>query len=332
MTSDSLLSIRDLRTYFHGPQGVIKAVDGVDFEIQKGSIVGLVGESGSGKSTTALSIMRLIRPPGRIVGGEVIFNGEDLLKRNPGTMNLIRGKSVAMVFQDPLTFLNPVIRVGNQIAEAISLHQGLGKEEAMKEAVRVMGLVRIQGSRAKDYPHQMSGGMRQRIMLAMAISCKPKLLICDEVTTALDILTQAEILELLMDLKRSLSLSILMVTHDLGVVASMCDKVIVMYAGKVVETSDALGLFSKPSHPYTKALLASIPKTGDPPKMRLKGIEGYPPNPSSFPAGCRFHPRCLYTMEVCRTVQPPNFLGPNGGSAACWLLKPEKEIHGQTNG
>jgi oligopeptide/dipeptide ABC transporter ATP-binding protein len=303
---DSLLDVKRLRTHFYTDDGVIAAVDGVDFSLGPGETLGLVGESGCGKSVTALSVMRLIpTPPGRIAEGEIRFAGEDLLAKTESEMRTIRGNEIAMVFQEPMTSLNPVFTVGDQIIEAIVLHQRLGRREAHVQAVEMLGRVGIPSPehRVNDYPHEMSGGMRQRVMIAISLSCNPRLLILDEPTTALDVTIQAQILDLLSKLRAESETAILLITHDLGVVAEFADRVAVMYAGQVVECADVPSMFEQPVHPYTIGLLRSIPKLNEA-RNRLQTIEGVVPSPFSMPEGCRFHPRCEYAMDVCRERAP----------------------------
>jgi len=304
--TSSLLEVDGLKTYFFTSQGVVKAVDGIGFKVGSGEVVGLVGESGSGKSVTALSIMRLVpSPPGRTTAGKVLFRGNDLLQLSEEQMRDIRGGKIAMSFQDPMTYLNPVIRVGEQVAETILLHQDVDKTDAMKRAIELMELVQIPSAneRAMDYPHQFSGGMRQRILLAMAISCNPDLLIADEPTTALDVIIQGEILELLKELKKKVGSSLLLISHDLGVVGELADKVAIMYAGNIVEFADANTIFEDPRHPYTIGLLDSVP-TLEGAKKRLKSIEGAVPSLINPPEGCRFHPRCARAKEHCALKEP----------------------------
>ena len=319
--AERLVEVKNLKTYFHTEDGVVPSVDGVSLHIGRGETLGVVGESGCGKSVTSLSIMRLIPiPPGQIAGGEIIFEGQDLLKKSEAEMRKIRGNDISMIFQEPMTSLNPVYTCGDQIAEAIELHQGLNKKEAMAKAVEMLRLVGIPSPerRVHEYPHQLSGGMRQRVMIAMALSCNPKLLIADEPTTALDVTIQAQILELMKKLKRELGMAIMLITHDLGVIAEMAERVIVMYAGKVVEEADVTSLFRKPLHPYTEGLLRSIPRLDDG-KERLHVIEGVVPNPLRMPAGCRFNPRCPYAKEICRAKEPPLAEAGPGRQVACWL-------------
>ena len=299
-----LLEVRNLQTHFPTRAGLVKAVDGVSFYLDEGELLGLVGESGCGKSITALSVMRLIAPPGKIVGGEILFNGENLLTFSEERMRAIRGDDIAMIFQDPMTSLNPVYTVGEQIAEAIRLHRGMNRREARAAAVEAMKEVAIPdpSRRVDDYPHQLSGGMRQRVMIAMALACDPKLLIADEPTTALDVTIQAQILELLDGLRRTRQLAVLLITHDLGVVAEVADRVAVMYTGRIVEESPVEELFARPKMPYTEGLLQSVPKltAADVGKAeRLSTIEGVVPKPTNLPPGCHFAPRCRHRMPRC---------------------------------
>src|SRR5947208_1383080 len=290
-----LIQVKNLRTSFFTPEGEVRAIDGVSFEIGESKTLGLVGESGCGKSATSLSIMRLIpSPPGRIVGGEILYRGRDLLKLNNEEMRKIRGNEISMIFQEPMTSLNPVFTVGNQIGEAIRLHQGLGKKETRAKTVEMLRLVKIADpdSRVDSYPHQLSGGMRQRVMIAMALSCNPSLLIADEPTTALDVTIQAQILELMQALQEKFHMAILMITHNLGVIAEVADRVAVMYMGKVVELADARTIFDEPLHPYTIGLMRSIPRVGGKVNKRLATIPGSVPDPFSLSAGCSFLPRC----------------------------------------
>jgi len=299
-----LLEIDDLRTHFFTRDGVVRAVDGVSYEVQPGETLAVVGESGCGKSVTALSILRLIpSPPGRVVGGTIRFQGRNLLEVDETEMRSIRGNEISMIFQEPMTSLNPVLTIGRQIGETLRLHQGLDAKRALERSVAMLRLVHIPEAerRVEQYPHQLSGGMRQRVMIAMALACNPKLLIADEPTTALDVTIQAQILELLRELQQEFGMSILLITHDLGVVAEMADFVAVMYAGQVVEYAPAEELFAHPSHPYTLGLFHSRPSLGQR-KERLNVIPGTVPNPIHFPSGCRFHPRCSYVQDVCRTT------------------------------
>ena len=318
-----LLRVENLRTYFGTSKGTLRAVDGVDLEIPQGGTLGVVGESGSGKSVTALSVMRLVEVPGRIEpGSKILFEGRDLATLGERELGKIRGNEIAMIFQEPMTSLNPVFTVGNQISEAVRLHQGLGKRAATARAIELMQLVGIPSAerRVNDYPHQMSGGMRQRVMIAMALSSDPKLLIADEPTTALDVTVQAQILELMKELRERLGMAIMLITHDLGVVAEMVDEVAVMYAGRVVERGPVAEIFSSPQHPYTEALLESIPLLGMRYTDKLKAIRGTVPNPLEWPAGCRFAPRCDYAFEKCISNDPPLLEVPPQQSA-CWLCE-----------
>jgi oligopeptide/dipeptide ABC transporter ATP-binding protein len=313
--------VRELRTSFHGEQGEVRAVDGVSFSLARGRTLGIVGESGCGKSVTALSIMGLVpQPPGRIEGGEVLFDGQDLLKLPANQLRDLRGDKLAMIFQEPMTSLNPAFPVGDQIAEALLRHRKLAKAEANRQAIEMLRRVRISSpeTRANDYPHQLSGGMRQRVMIAMALACNPKLLIADEPTTALDVTIQAQILDLMRALREELGTAIILITHDLGVVAELADEVIVMYAGQVVERCTVERLFAEPQHPYTVGLLGSIPRL-DLEQKRLSAIEGFVPDAAALPSGCRFHPRCPFAIEKCRHEVPPLMEVAPGHQAACWL-------------
>ena len=305
-----LLEVNNLRTHFPTRAGLVRAVDGVSFYLDRGELLGLVGESGCGKSMTALSVMRLIAPPGKIVGGEILFDGKDLLKLSDSEMRQMRGDDIAMIFQDPMTSLNPVYTVGEQIAEALRLHRKLSHKQAKQAAIEAMREVAIPdpGRRAGDYPHQLSGGMRQRVMIAMALACNPKLLIADEPTTALDVTIQAQILELLDDLRKQRELAVLLITHDLGIVAEVADRVAVMYTGKIVEESPVDELFARPKHPYTEGLLRSVPKLTSEhviKQERLETIEGTVPRPTDLPSGCHFAPRCSHRMPRCTEGEIP---------------------------
>jgi oligopeptide/dipeptide ABC transporter ATP-binding protein len=307
---DALLNVVDLKTYFKTDEGVVKAVDGVSFHIDRGETLAVVGESGSGKSVTSLSTMRLIpSPPGRIAGGQILFEGEDIVKKTEKQMRKIRGNDISMIFQEPMTSLNPVYTVGDQIAEAIVLHQGKTKRQAMSLAAEMLDLVGIPepSKRVKNYPHQMSGGMRQRVMIAMALSCGPKLLIADEPTTALDVTIQAQILDLMRKLQREIGMAILFITHDLGVVAEIADRVVVMYAGRAVEEAHVNDIYGSPKMPYTMGLLHSIPRVDQAAEHqeRLNAIPGNVPNPLHLPGGCSFHPRCAHATNVCKQGIPP---------------------------
>ncbi len=316
-----LVEVRNLRTHFFTEDGVVPAVDGVNLHVNKGETLGIVGESGCGKSVTSLSVMRLIpNPPGKITGGELLFGGRDLLRLPESEMRRIRGNEIAMIFQEPMSSLNPVFTIGDQIAEAIELHQGLSHREAIARAIEMLRLVGIPvpERRVHEYPHQLSGGMRQRVMIAMALSCNPKLLIADEPTTALDVTIQAQILELMKKLRQELGMAIMLITHDLGVVAEMCERVVVMYAGRVVEEGDVISIFKDPLHPYTEGLLQSVPRL-DESRERLHVIAGVVPNPLHMPGGCRFHPRCPYTIDLCRTDEPKLEPAGSGRAVACWV-------------
>src|SRR6201993_676350 len=306
--AERLLEVKGLKTHFFTDEGVVRAVDGIDLHINKGETLGIVGESGSGKSVTALSIMRLIpTPPGRIVEGTINYNGRNLLELPPAQMRKIRGKEISMIFQEPMTSLNPVFTVGEQIAEAVRLHEGLGRRDAMAKTVDMLKLVHIPNAerRVKEYPHQLSGGMRQRVMIAMALSCNPKLLIADEPTTALDVTIQAQILDLLMEMKSRLGMAVMLITHAMGVVAETAQRVVVMYAGKVVEEAPVGELFANPRHPYTQGLIRSIPRldrAGG--KTRLEAIPGVVPSLLDPAPGCRFASRCRFAMNACVRATP----------------------------
>jgi peptide/nickel transport system ATP-binding protein/oligopeptide transport system ATP-binding protein len=322
-----LLEVRNLQTHFPTRAGLVRAVDDVSFYLERGELLGLVGESGCGKSITALSIMRLIAAPGKIVGGEILFDGKNLLTLSDQEMRAIRGDDIAMIFQDPMTSLNPVFTVGEQIAEALRLHRHLSRKAAREAAIAAMREVSIPdpARRADDYPHQLSGGMRQRVMIAMALACDPKLLIADEPTTALDVTIQAQILELLDGLRKTRELAVLLITHDLGVVAEVADRVAVMYTGKIVEESPVDELFARPKHPYTEGLLRSVPKlTAEHvvKKQRLETIEGTVPSPTNLPPGCHFAPRCPYRMPRCTEGEIPLYELAGEVRARCVLFDP----------
>jgi len=322
-----LLEVANLHTHFQTREGLVRAVDGVSFYLDRGELLGLVGESGCGKSITALSIMRLIAPPGKIVAGEILFEGRNLLTLSNAQMRDVRGNDIAMIFQDPMTSLNPVFTVGEQIAEALRLHRRLSRKAARAAAVEAMREVAIPDPvlRADDYPHQLSGGMRQRVMIAMALACDPKVLIADEPTTALDVTIQAQVLELLNNLRRTRDLAVLLITHDLGVVAEVADRVAVMYTGKIVEESPVDELFARPKHPYTEGLLRSVPKltTKDVVKpVRLQTIEGTVPKATALPPGCHFEPRCEYRMPRCREEEIQLYPAGAGITVRCVLYDP----------
>lgn len=324
-----LVQFRNLETHFRTSAGIVKAVDQVSFSIREGETVGVVGESGCGKSVTAMSLMRLIEGPhGVIAGGEIIYEGKDLLKLSKREMGRIRGKEISIIFQEPMSSLNPVLTIGDQITEPLMLHLLLDRKEAKKRAIELIELVGI--PRAEQifdaYPHELSGGMRQRIMIAIALSCNPKLLIADEPTTALDVTIQAQILDLMREIKQKLGTAIMLITHDLGVVAEMADYVVVMYAGKVIEEAPVLELFKDPQHPYTKGLLKAKPVLGQS-KERLYSIPGQVPNPIELGDNCHFHDRCEFCMEICKQQQPPfRAHGDNRHKTACWLYEEEREV------
>jgi oligopeptide/dipeptide ABC transporter ATP-binding protein len=317
-----MLELSRLTTVFDLGSGPAKAVDDVSFEIRAGETLGLVGESGSGKSVTALSIMRLVQPPGRIAGGQILFKGRDLLTLPEAEMRKVRGADISLIFQEPMTALNPVFTIGDQIGEALLVHGLTTRREARTRAIELLEAVRIPnaGARVKDYPHQLSGGMRQRVLIAMAIACKPSLVVADEPTTALDVTIQAEILDLLREMKKTLNLALLLITHDLGVVAETADRVAIMYAGKIVEHGPVREIFHSPQHPYTRGLLASLP--GAVRGQRLRAIEGTVPVLGAFPSGCTFHPRCPDRFEPCAGSPPPEYAVGDGHSARCYLHDP----------
>ncbi len=323
-----LLELKDLATYFFTQDGVVKAVDGISYDLEEGEILGVVGESGCGKSVHALSIMRLVaNPPGRIVRGQVVFEGEDLLKLDDAEMRRIRGNRIAMVFQEPMTSLNPVLTIGRQLTETLELHQGMTRMQARDRAAELLRLVGIPDAerRLRDYPHQFSGGMRQRVMIAMALSCNPKLIIADEPTTALDVTIQAQILELMQSLSRQFGTAMIIITHNLGVVARYANRVIVMYAGKIIESGTSREIYHNPSHPYTLGLLKSVPRLDEPRKVKLDPIEGMPPDLVDLPEGCSFAPRCKYVIDKCRQF-PPLVPVVDGHQAACWRAQELREL------
>ncbi|WP_318247705.1 ABC transporter ATP-binding protein [Solibacillus merdavium] len=323
---ESILVVNNLQTSFGTEAGEVRAVDGVSFTVPKGKTIGIVGESGSGKSITSLSILRLLASNGKTKGGEVLFKGKDLLKLSEKAMREIRGNQISMIFQEPMTSLNPVYTVGQQISETIKIHKKLGNKEAMSQSVEMLKLVGIPSpeKRVKQYPHELSGGMRQRVMIAMALACDPEILIADEPTTALDVTIQAQILELIKDLQNRLGMSVIMITHDLGVVAETCDYVAVMYAGQVVEYSDVRTLFKNPKHPYTLGLLNSLPRH-DVDQEKLIPIKGMVPSPHEMPVGCRFAPRCPVATELCHKKQPDLLStgGDNSEQIRCWMYSEE---------
>ena len=322
-SSDLVLDVQELQTHFRTKFGLVKAVDGVTFSLKRGETLGIVGESGSGKSVTVLSLMRLVQtPPGEIVGGKVILDGENLLELSEMEMVKVRGSKIAMILQDPMTSLNPVFQVGNQVGEAIHIHQHLQGNSLLDRVIDVLRKVKIPAaeSRIKDYPHQLSGGMRQRVVGAISISCQPMVLIADEPTTSLDATVQAQYLKLLKDIQAESDLSIIFITHDLGIVAKMCDKVAVMYAGRIVETGSVRDIFYHPAHPYTEALLGSLPRL-DIDMVRLDSIPGQPPALHDVPPGCPFAPRCKYAMDKCLEQYPHAFDVSDGHTARCWRLE-----------
>jgi len=327
-----LLEVKDLHTYFYTMDGLTKSVEGVSFSLEKGETLGLVGESGCGKSVTSLSIMQLVaRPPGKIEKGQILYNGVDLLKKTPEEMRQIRGEKISMIFQEPMTSLNPVFTVGNQVAEVLINHFHISKEEAKKKVIEVFSLVGIPDPERRfgNYPHQMSGGMRQRVMIAMALACDPDLLIADEPTTALDVTIQAQILELMRDIKKRTNMAIILITHNLAVVSEMADKVAVMYYGRIVEYTSIKEIFSHPMHPYTYGLLHSIPRVDQArTKEPLPAIPGVVPNPYIAPSGCKFHPRCSFAKEKCRSIEPNYENITPTHAVRCWypLEKQEKAV------
>ncbi|MEG9295113.1 ABC transporter ATP-binding protein [Mangrovibacillus sp. Mu-81] len=328
MSKQVVLEVKNLKTYFTSKKGVTKAVDGIDFVLHEGETLGIVGESGCGKSMTSLSILRLVpSPPGKIVDGTVELKGRDILKMSESELRQVRGNQISMIFQEPMTSLNPVIPVGEQIAEAIRIHQKLGKKDAWRKAVDMLELVGIPSpeQRAKQEPFQLSGGMRQRVMIAMALACNPEVLIADEPTTALDVTIQAQILELMKDLQKKLNMGIIFITHDLGVVAELCDKVAVMYAGQVVEYSSAEQLFSNPKHPYTNGLMSSLPKLHED-QAELDTMPGSVPSPYDMPKGCRFSPRCALATAQCHEEEPQLHSLKDGSQIRCFLYNAEKEV------
>ena len=322
LDNNVVLQVEDLHTQFQTRWGTVKAVDGVSFNLRQGETLGIVGESGSGKSATMLSLMRLVpSPPGRIVSGKIVLDGEDVLELPVHEMANVRGRKIALIIQDPMTSLNPVLSIGMQVSEAIRIHQDIPKKTILEKAIEVLRKVNIPAaeSRVRDYPHQMSGGMRQRVVGAIGMSCEPLVLIADEPTTSLDVTIQAQYLKLLKDLQHELGLSLIFVTHDFGIVAKMCDRVAVMYAGKIVEIGSVRDIFNNPSHPYTEALLASVPRMEED-VDRLYSIDGQPPELHDLPLGCSFADRCPYVMERCRAEFPPSFMAGDGHFADCWKL------------
>lgn len=329
--SEKILEVNNLKTSFYTHLGEVQAVRGVNFSVDKGEVLGIVGESGSGKSVTSMSLIKLVSYPGKIKDGEIIFKGENLVNKTKKDMLNIRGEKISMIFQDPMTSLNPVYRIGDQIVEAITMHQGLNKTKARKKAIEMLKKVGIPSpeDRIDNYPHEFSGGMRQRAMIAIALSCEPDLLIADEPTTALDVTIQAQIMELLRKLKDEIDTSIILITHDLGVVADTCDKISVMYGGLIMENGTAEDIFYNPKHPYTMGLLKSIPRMDLKEEGRLVPIEGTPPDLLNPPEGCPFAARCPYTMKICEKELPKNYRFDDEHYASCWLLDenaPEVEL------
>ena len=331
--SEKLLEIKDEKLSFFTPAGEVKALNGVSFSMNEGEVLSIVGESGSGKSVTAYSIMGLTAYPGKLIGGTIYFNGHQIEKMSEKEMRKIRGNEVSIIFQDPMTSLNPVYTIGNQITEVIRLHTGKSKKEAYDRAKELLELVGINEptKRLKQYPHELSGGMRQRVMIAIALACEPKLLIADEPTTALDVTIQAQILELMQELRQKLGMSIIMITHDLGVVASMCERIAVMYAGHIVEYGTADEIFYEPKHEYTKGLINSIPKLSAQEIERLVPIEGQPVDLLNPPAGCPFAPRCANCMKICLREMPPKTEHSDTHYSHCWLLQKEEFEKGETS-
>ncbi|MFW5787517.1 MAG: ABC transporter ATP-binding protein [Halanaerobiales bacterium] len=328
MSKEKLIDVNNLKTHFFTEEGVVKAVDGVDFEIYPGETLGIVGESGCGKSVTSLSIMRLIEsPPGRIVDGSIMFEGKDLTKLSQKEMRKIRGNDISMIFQEPMTSLNPVYTVGDQISEAILLHKDVNKKQAREQSVEMLHKVGIPlpEQRVDEYPHQLSGGMRQRVMIAMALSCDPQLLIADEPTTALDVTIQAQILEEMNSLKQNFDMAIMMITHDLGVIAEVSDRIAVMYAGKIMEYTDAVSLYKDPKHPYTWGLMHSIPRI-DKDVEELYAIPGVVPNPLDFPEGCKYNTRCELADDKCMAEEPPITEVEDGHQVRCWHVDKLEEL------
>ena len=325
--AEPLLKVRNLKTYFYTEEGVVPAVDGLDFNLMPDETLAIVGESGCGKSVTSLSILQIVAtPPGKIIDGEIIFKGEDLLKKSEKEMRKIRGNHISMIFQEPLTSLNPVFTIGYQICDILHMHQGLDKKQAREKAIEMLKKVRIPSPELviDEYPHQLSGGMRQRVMIAMALACNPDILIADEPTTALDVTIQAQIMHLLKDLQMENHTSIILITHDLGVVAQIAKRVMVMYAGLAVEYADVNSIFKQPLHPYTSGLLRSIPSPTDK-KDTLFSIKGSIPSPKDYPAGCRFSPRCGDCMEICAKKAPPLVTLEDGRKVRCWKYAKEAE-------
>ena len=334
-TNEKILEVKNLQAYFRTDAGIVKAVDGVSFDLYKGEMLAIVGESGSGKSVTNLAIMNLIpNPPGKIVGGEVIFNGQDILKMDKKAIRQIRGNKISMIFQDPMTSLNPFLKISTQMIETIRLHQGLSKKDARERAIEMLKMVGIPAAekRIDCYPHQFSGGMRQRVMIAMGLSCEPEVLIADEPTSALDVTIQAQILDLIGDLSARLGTAVIMITHSLGLVAGMCDSVCVMYAGRVVEQGGVDELFSTPVHPYTRGLIKSVPRMDKKNEGRLFSISGQPPNVIDLPPCCPFYPRCSEALPQCRSQYPSSYVFSPTHRASCWLCEKNRNAAERKNG
>ncbi len=317
-----LLSLKDLKIYFYTSDGEVRAVDGLSYELKSGETLGLVGESGCGKTVSALSILQLIQqPPGRIIGGKIIFDGDDLLRYTPAQIRKVRGKKISMIFQEPMTSLNPLFTIGNQISEMLRLHEGLSRKDALDRSIEMLRLVHIPSpeKRVHEYPHLLSGGMRQRVMIAIALSCNPKVLIADEPTTALDVTIQAQILDLMLRLKDEMRTSIILITHDLGIIAETAQRVVVIYSGRVMEKGDVERIFRNPSHPYTIGLLNSLPRLHRNKKKRLHEIPGIRPTYSDISTGCRFYPRCPHVMNICKEHEPDLIELEDGQWMRCWL-------------
>jgi len=335
--AEKILDVKNLRTSFFTHLGEVKAIRGIDFDVNKSEAIGLVGESGSGKSVTSLSVMKLLQYPGKIVDGEILFKGQDIAKKTNKEMQALRGNEIAMIFQDPMTALNPVFTVGSQIAEVIIKHQKVGKKEAFEKAIEMLKIVGIPApeKRAYNYPHEFSGGMRQRAMIAMALSCEPDLLIADEPTTALDVTIQAQILDLIKALNKRLNTSTILITHDLGVVSDVCERIVVMYGGLIMEKGTKRDIFYNPRHPYTMGLLRSIPNVGSNNRTRLVPIAGTPPDLLNPPTGCPFYARCEFAMKICQEKLPPFFNVGDQHQAMCWLMHddaPKNDIYESLKG